>query len=146
MKYDLEKILPHNHPMILIDDILEVNMEEKYVICSVNITKDKIFFDGKGVSPLVGIEFMAQTVGCYAYFKNNQNTPKVGFLLGTRSYKNSLQSFEENATYTVKAKEIYGDNELVSFECFIYNDRKEECANAIINAYMPSDVKKIEEL
>ena len=86
---------------------------------------------------------MAQTLGCYSYFKNNERTPKVGFLLGTRSYKNTLGQFEEGKTYTIKAKEVYGDTDLVSFECFIYNG-EEECANAIINAYMPADTENIE--
>ena len=103
MKYNLEKVLPHKYPMILIDDILEVNLQEHYIVCSVDIKKDKIFFDKDGVNPLVGIEFMAQTIGCYSYFKNNERTPKVGFLLGTRSYKNTLEKFEEGKTYTVKA-------------------------------------------
>ena len=137
-KYNLEKVLPHNHPMILIDDIIDVNLSEHSVTCSVTITKDKIFFEKDGVNPLVGLEFMAQTIGCYSYFKNNEHTPKVGFLLGTRSYKNTLKCFEEGKTYTVKAKEVYGDTDLVSCECFIYNG-EEECAHAIVNAYMPAD-------
>lgn len=143
MNYDLENILPHSHPMILIDEIIEINLNEQYVICKVQINRDKIFFDGDGISPLVGIEFMAQSIGCYAYFKNGEKQPKIGFLLGTRSYKNSIPKFENNKSYTIKAKEVYGDNELVSFECFIYNDDK-ECANAIVNAYMPGDVKSFE--
>ncbi|MBP3924037.1 hypothetical protein J6E39_02200 [bacterium] len=133
-KYDLEKVLPHKHPMILIDDIVEVNLKNQYVISKVKITKDKIFFDKDGISHLAGIEFMAQTIGCYAFFKNNQNPPKIGFLLGTRLYENKLEKFEEGKTYFIKAVEIYGDNELVSFECFIYNDGV-ECAKAIVNAY-----------
>ena len=44
MKYDLEKILPHNRPMILIDDVLEINLDEKFLISEVFINKDKIFF------------------------------------------------------------------------------------------------------
>lgn len=133
-KYDLENVLPHNPPMILIDDIVEVNLEKHYVISNVKITKDKIFFDKDGISHLAGIEFMAQTIGCYAFFKNNQKPPKIGFLLGTRLYKNNIEKFEEGKTYQIKAVEIYGDNELVSFECFIYNEDM-ECAKAIVNAY-----------
>ena len=32
MKYDLEKILPHNHPMILIDDIKEINIDDGEIL------------------------------------------------------------------------------------------------------------------
>ena len=54
------------------------------------------------------------------------------------SYYVYHKCFEEGKTYTVKAKEVYGDTDLVSFECFIYNG-EEECAHAIVNAYMPAD-------
>ena len=56
--------LPHSTPMVLIDDVLNVDMENQIVKASVKIHKDKIFFDKEinGISPLVGIEFMAQTI------------------------------------------------------------------------------------
>lgn len=141
MNYDLEKVLPHNKPMILIDDIVEVNKTERYVIAKVTVKSDMIFFDKSinGVSPLVGIEFMAQTIGCFAYFGNEDEKPKIGFLLGTRSYKNSLEKFEEGKTYYIKACEIFSDNELVSFDCLIYNDDN-IFATAVINAFQPKDV------
>lgn len=143
MKYDLEKILPHNHPMILIDDIEEVNLQEGFLIASVKIIENSMFFDKEinGISYITGIEFMAQTIGCYAHIKSGNNEPKIGFLLGTRSYKCNIQKFENGKTYTIKAKEIFGDNQLVSFECFIYNDNK-ECARAMVNVYQPEDASE----
>ena len=142
MKYDLTKILPHNYPMILIDDIQDVNLDEGWITATVNIQKDGLFFDSElgGVSYLTGIEFMAQTIACYAQLKFGSETPKIGFLLGTRSYTAYVPKFEENVTYEVKAKELYCDNELVSFECFIYNDGK-VCANAMVNAYQPANAE-----
>ena len=139
-KSDLSHILPHDKPMILIDGILEVNFEEKFVKSVVEINKDKIFFDEtiNGVSPLAGIEFMAQTIGCYSYFRRADGEPKVGFLLGSRSYNCSIEKFENGKTYEVIAREVFGDNELVSFECFIYNNGI-ECAKAVVNAYQPED-------
>ncbi len=140
IKYNLEEILPHDYPMILIDNLMNINLEEKYVECEVIISEDKIFFDKSinGVAPIVGIEYMAQTIGCFSYFYNGEKKPKLGFLLGSRAYKNNIEKFENGKTYKVKAKEIFNDNELVSFECFIYND-DEVCANATINAYMPKN-------
>lgn len=143
MKYDLEKILPHNHPMILIDDIKEINIDERYLIAEVVISEDKIFFDKSinGVPYLSGIEYMAQTIGCYAFYRAQRTEPKLGFLLGTRSYKNNIEKFENGKTYSIKASEIYGDSELVSFECLIYNEG-EECARAVINAYQPENAEE----
>lgn len=153
MQYDLEKILPHNRPMILIDKLLDVNFDEKSVLAEVTITEDKIFFDKSinGVSHLCAIEYMAQTAGCYAYFKRNgikadiksylDEKPKIGFLLGTRSLKSNIDKFENGKTYKIKVSEIYGDNELVSFKCLIYNDEI-ECASAIINAFQPENAEQ----
>lgn len=143
MKYDLEKILPHNHPMILIDDIKEINIDERYLIAEVVISEDKIFFDKSinGVPYLSGIEYMAQTIGCYAFYRAQRTEPKLGFLLGTRSYKNNIEKFENGKTYSIKVSEIYGDSELVSFDCLIYNE-DEECARAVINAYQPENAEE----
>ena len=160
--------LPHSTTMVLIDDVLNVDMENQIVKASVKIHKDKIFFDKEinGISPLVGIEFMAQTIGCYAYFKANhknfgsniknltkeafsqiEKKPSIGFLLGTRLYENSLEKFENEKTYIITAQEIYGDDELVSFECLIYNEKEDNnpknyIAKATINAFQPNDVEK----
>lgn len=143
MKKDLSKILPHDKPMILIDDILEIDMKNQFVKTSVKIHENKIFFNKEinGISPLAGIEFMAQTIGCYAYYKAGETIPKIGFLLGTRLYENSLEKFENGKTYTITAKELYGDDELVSFECLIYNDNQ-EVAKATVNAFQPKDAEK----
>ena len=143
MKYDFEKILPHNHPMILIDDIKEINIDERYLVAEVVISEDKIFFDKSinGVPYLSGIEYMAQTIGCYAFYRAQRTEPKLGFLLGTRSYKNNIEKFENGKTYSIKVSEIYGDTELVSFDCLIYNE-EEECARAVINAYQPENAEE----
>ena len=142
----LENVLPHDRPMILIDEILEIDMDKKFVKTSVTIHEDKIFFDKaiNGISPLAGIEFMAQTIGCYSYYKNGQQIPQIGFLLGTRLYENSLDKFENGKTYTMTAQELYGDNELVSFECLIYNNNESSLpvAKAVINAFQPADAQE----
>ena len=144
-----QNCLPHSAPMVLIDKVLNVNMKNQIVKTSVKIHDNKIFFNKEinGISPLVGIEFMAQTIGCYAYYKAGKTIPKIGFLLGTRQYENKLEKFENGKTYIITAREIYGDNELVSFECLIYNEGEDEnpenyIAKATINAFQPKDVEK----
>lgn len=144
-KYDLEKILPHNHPMILIDDIVEINLKDEYIISKVTISENNMFFDKElgGISYITGIEYMAQTIGCYAYFKRGDEDAKIGFLLGTRSYKSNIEKFEVGKTYYIKAKEIFSDNQLVSFECLIYdNEYTKECAKAVVNVYQPDDASE----
>ena len=43
--FDMEKILPHKHPMILIDDVVEYNAEEQSLTSKVTIHDKKLFFD-----------------------------------------------------------------------------------------------------
>ena len=137
---NLEKILPHDYPMILIDELLEVDTDKNTVCASVTINEDKILYDKtlNGISPLAGIEFMAQTAGCFAYYKNNQTAPKIGYLLGSRQYVCHIEKFEKDKTYIIKANQVFSDNELVSFDCFIYNDDI-ECAKATVNVFQPKD-------
>lgn len=144
MEKDLSKILPHDAPMILIDEILDIDTEEQTLRSLVKITENKVFYDKtlKGVSPLVGIEFMAQTIGCYSYFQSKSKEPKIGFLLGARSFSCNIEKFEVGKEYEVLAKEVFSDNQLVSFDCFIYNEG-EECARATVNAYQPQNLLDI---
>ena len=144
-KSDIEKMLPHKSNMVLLDNFIEYNSSEKFVKAEFTIDSKSIFFDASinGVPALTGLEYMAQTIGCYAYYKNNQQPPRIGFLLGTRLYKSNSEVFENGKTYSTLAKEIFDDGQLVSFDCFIYNDNKELCAEAKVNAYMPKDEEEL---
>ena len=142
----LATVLPHEEPMILIDDIIGYSIEEKWLKTCVTIRADSLFFDKTldGVDSVVGIEYMAQTIGCYAYFRKKLSEPKIGFLLGTRLYNNAIKTFELGKTYYILVKEVFVA-EIYSFECFIYNDKDEEVASATINVYQNED-ENIEEL
>ena len=102
----------------------------------VTVREDSLFFDKSlnGIDSVLGIEYMAQTIGCYAYFRKNLSEPKIGFLLGTRLYNNNIKYFELGKTYYILIKEVFVA-EIYSFECFIYNEEKEEVASATINVY-----------
>lgn len=132
--YDLTKILPHKPPMILLDDILEMDIKNGTLTAVFKVNQQKIFYEaGKGINTLTGIEFMAQTIGCYAYFKNNCKEPKPGLLLGTRLYNNKIPYFEKNEEYKVTVKEVFTDNQIVAFDCLIYDNNGEEISSAGVN-------------
>ena len=88
----------------------------------------------KGIDSVIGIEYMAQTIGCYAYYRNGEKSPKFGYLLGTRLFNNSIEKFELNKIYTILVKEVFVA-EIYSFECFIYNEEDDEIASATLNVY-----------
>ena len=57
--YDLTKILPHKPPMILLDDILEMDIKNGTLTAVFKVNQQKIFYEaGKGINTLTGIEFM----------------------------------------------------------------------------------------
>ena len=122
----LATILPHKEPMILIDDIIDYSLEEKWLKSCVTIRENSIFFDKdiQGINSSIGIEFMAQTIGCYAHYKKNLHEPQIGFLLGTRLYNNAIEKFELGKTYYILVREFFV-SDIYSFECFIYNDENE---------------------
>ena len=140
----LEKILPHKRPMILIDDILEYSIEGKWLKAIVTINSDSLFYDKNinGISSIIGIEYMAQTIGCYVYFRRKQTEPKVGFLLGTRLYNNKLEKFSLGETYKIKVEEVYYNDDIASFECTINDKNSNEIASATINAYQGDEIEK----
>ena len=132
----LSQILPHKEPMILIDDVLDYSVKDKYLKSCVTINEDCLFYNKrkKGVDSVAGIEYMAQTIGCYAYYRNNCKVPKAGYLLGTRLYNNALKIFELGKTYYILVREVFVA-EIYSFECIIYNEKNEEVSSATVNVY-----------
>lgn len=145
-KKDLAKILPHEEPMILIDDIIGYSLEERWLKSAVTIRDDSLFYDKdiQGIDSAIGMEYMAQTIGCYAFYRRHLDEPKIGFLLGTRLYNNSSEKFELGKTYYILVKEVFVA-EIFSFECFIYNEENEEIASATINVYQ-SDTDDIKDI
>ena len=142
--YDLTKILPHKPPMILIDDILDVNLENGTLKSAFRVYPEKQFYEKElGINSLVGIEFMAQTIGCFSYFKSNSNEPQPGLLLGTRLYNNRIDYFQEGVTYIVNVHEVFTDDKIVVFDCLIYDNDDNEIASATINAYQGRDIKEL---
>ncbi|MCD8024071.1 MAG: hypothetical protein LUE64_00885 [Candidatus Gastranaerophilales bacterium] len=140
-KLKLEDILPHKNPMILIDEIVDYSIPDRYLKSKVTIKENSLFYDSKikGVSSIIGIEYMAQTIGCYAFLRKKLKTPKIGYLLGTRLYNNLLDKFEQGKTYYILVKEIFSEGEINSFDCLIYNETKEEVASAALNVYQEAD-------
>lgn len=134
---DIAEILPHKPPMLLLDDIVEIDLNKKYVKTSFKVTDKNIFFDKSvnGIPSICGIEFMAQTIGCYAYFANGEKEPKIGFLLGSRLFNNLTEVFELGDVFTVTAEEIYFDEGISAFGCSIFDKFGREIASASINVF-----------
>lgn len=140
----VKDMLPHDYPMIFIDKVIEYDFKKNYFLAKTKIKESMPFYNKKiaGISPLAGIEFMAQAAGCFSYLKSGIKKPRLGFLLGSRLYNNAVSKFEIGKEYFISVKEIFADGTICSFDCQIFDDRNEEVACATINAYQPDNLEE----
>jgi predicted hotdog family 3-hydroxylacyl-ACP dehydratase len=132
----LEELLPHRPPMVLIDEIVDFDEEDKVLVAAFTVRSE-------WKHNLSAIEYMAQTSAALAGMSDLLERPgepaRPGFLLGTRRMVLNIAEFEVGRRYTVKSTLAFSDYEAASFDCAIYCDC-EEVASATLNAYRPSDI------
>ncbi|GLO62004.1 3-hydroxydecanoyl-ACP dehydratase [Vibrio sp. MACH09] len=136
----IEKLVPHDNPMILVDRAITI--EEKSIHCQVDIGEHNPFFDveKETVPAYVGIEFMAQSVaawsGYHALLENN--SPPIGFLLGSRRYTAMCDKFTKNQTLDIYAEQVLADDNMAVFMARL-EDRGEVLASCQLNVYVPTE-------
>ena len=137
-----EKLLPHAHPMILLDAVDSYG--EDFAQALVTPGPDSPFADPAGNVPSwVGMEYMAQTIAIFAGIQaRQQGLPiKVGLLLGTRSYNIEVEQFCCHQLHSVHVQQIITDGSLSAFDCTISSvGNPAVLAQAVINAYQPENI------
>jgi predicted hotdog family 3-hydroxylacyl-ACP dehydratase len=130
------ELLPHGAAMTVIDRL--VQYDPKRSVSTVTIGRTSRFFAGAGVPAWVGIEYMAQTIAAHAGYEARQRgePPAIGFLLGTRSYRNELGEFPPGMQLTITVEPVVVEGAFGAFQCAIATD----CvvATAVINTYQPA--------
>lgn len=142
---DLETLLPHRTPMILLSEAVDYG--EDFSEALVHITAASPFFDVAlgGVPSWVGMEYMAQTIGIWSGYQQLKSKPVVhaGFLLGSRRYECNSPVFPAGCTLQLSAKLVYHDDSgLGAFDCLIESatiENKNIIANAQIKAFSPEN-------
>lgn len=136
--------LPHDPPMILIDQIIDVT--DKEAICQVTVDSDGVlapFLNKKNELPAwFALEMMAQTIGVWQgwHAKKTQKDIHLGLLLGGRGFKTAMPCYPLNTILTIHVTLLLLDTKLASFDCrLIVNDK--EMATARLNVYQPDDVE-----
>lgn len=141
VQFTIEQVLPHDHPMILLDSL--DSFSEETATCCHLITTQSLLFDTtlQGVPSYVGIEYMAQTIAAYANANElvNNRSVEVGFLVSSRKYKCDFPVFKLGMPLQITAKQLYKDESgLSAFDCAILiND--DEVASARINVFQPEN-------
>jgi predicted hotdog family 3-hydroxylacyl-ACP dehydratase len=133
---DIAALLPHDRPMILLDDVL--SCDETSIAAAATIGDRTLFLAPEGVPSYIGIEYMAQACGAYAgaHALAAGEKVRVGFLLGTRQYAAQIPWFRRGDRLAIAAAVVYRDSEMSVFDCRIEIDGRLAAA-ARLNLYQP---------
>ncbi|TPG55778.1 3-hydroxy-fatty acyl-ACP dehydratase [Ewingella americana] len=136
--------LPHNAPMVLLDEVISVGKESAHCSSRVSTTGALApFLTAQGALPAwFSLELMAQTIGVWNGWHNAEqgDLPQLGMLLGCRGMRCAQPEFASGAQLDMHIQQILRDSKIASFECtlFIRNARDDgPVAHARLNTYQP---------
>ena len=137
----MAQLLPHDGRMLLLDEF--VQHSDAGIMTAVTIRHDSVLCDGsRGVPAWVGMEYMAQAACAYAgvYDARAGLKPRIGLLLGTRSYQANVAILPLAARLIVSADLVMRDDaDLMVFNCRI-TCNNEVLASGDIKAIRPADI------
>jgi predicted hotdog family 3-hydroxylacyl-ACP dehydratase len=135
-------LLPHRAPMILLDRVLLFC--PAFLEAEVCVRSDSLFVKDGVVPAWVGVEYMAQTCACFAGMeaRTRGESPRVGFLLGTRAYRTMVAGFEVGSLLRVRACPVHReDGGLSVVECQILRAEQDlPLVQATLTVYEVADL------
>ena len=140
-EYSVADLVPHSGTMSLLTGIVDYG--DDWLTAEVEITRQSIFADDRGVPAWIGLEYMAQSIAAYGGREERQRggTPKIGFLLGSRKYLCDADIFPLGQRLLIKVQvEMLSDSGLNVFSCELQGQGLS--ATAMINVFQPDDVEK----
>ncbi len=143
-KYPIEQVLPHDHPMILIDALL--SYEQQKGVCEVTIKPTSAFYDDarQGVPSYIGVEYMAQAIAAFAGANalDEGGSVEIGYLLGSRKYQPNTAWFERGARLEISVERLYEEaSGLRVFQCQIHQ-QDSLLVDAKINVFLPNQANQ----
>ena len=109
------RYLPHQPPMLLIDDLVEVT--EQRAVCRAVIQPDCVFaIDGR-VHPAAMIEYVAQACAIYvgALSARDGGPPRLGLIMACREADFAVDAFAVGDELTIVATKAFGGNQMAAF-------------------------------
>ena len=136
--YTPEQVLPHRHGMLLAE---RVDYGADYGQIILTVRPDSSFCEADGIPAWVGIEYMAQAMAVYSGIERHQQdaTPQIGLLIGTRRYDSSVPVFALGAQLTTTARLVFSEEQMFVFNCEI-SDGEHVLAHGDIKAFRPDDI------
>lgn len=138
---DISQFTPHEAPMLLLDRVIEAGRD--YFVCEATVRADSLF-DTQGYVPsYVGLEYMAQTIAAFSGYESSLHgeSPKPGFLLGTRRFKTNVGRFSCGEKLSVSVhRQVQGASGLAAFDCVVLGDEIRQ--EATLTVFEPSDAQE----
>lgn len=140
--YDIQRLLPQEPPMLLLDEI--VGWNDACIVAAVTVRSDSMFLGEHGLPVHIAIEWMAQACGAWAGVRAiaKEQPVQIGFLLGTRNFKAHLSRFQVGDRVAVTATSVFNDGEMGVFDCRVERG-SEVCVTARLNVFQPNDVEAV---
>ena len=108
-KEGLMDLVPHRGKMLLLSQVNEYNLEERWLCAEYHVDKDCIFYDPSlgGVPAWAGFEFMAQAISVLSGIKTRRMgvKPRMGFILSIPFMKVYVSDFKPGSHVEVRVKE-----------------------------------------
>lgn len=104
-------LILHRGPAVLLESILEVSPTR--CIASVRLEPGAWYLQADGTAPAwVGLEWMAQAAAAFSGHRHREagREPRLGFLLGTRSYEALVPAFPVGPGLEVEAEVLFLDD------------------------------------
>lgn len=134
----IAELVPHQGAMCLLDSLLEADDES--LVAEVTPSPDDLFADTRGIPGWVGIEWLAQAIAAWSGTRAvaSGDEPRIGFLLGSRRYRCSVEHFPfDHPVRVVIALNYIADNGLGAFSGQLLDAAGVELANATLSVFEP---------
>jgi len=136
------ELLPQGPEAVVIDALVEHSATRSVAVA--HIDERCTYWEHSGVPAWAGIEYMAQTIAAHAGLEARARgePPAIGFLLGTRAYSTSVDTFPNGSKLTVTVEPEVVDGGFAAFKCAIAIDDVVALgrivATAVVTTYRPS--------
>ena len=131
---ELEAILPHRAPMILLDHVQDD--AEGSLTCKVTLRPESPFVENGSVAAVVATEYMAQCVAAYAGLKavRRGEPVRTGYVIGARTIDFAIDAFSVGEELIVKVHHVWGDDILGNFQCTVESNGR-QVASAVLTVF-----------
>ena len=133
---DIHCLLPQREPFLMVDSVLEINIDDKYIKAEKDVKEDEYYFKGhfpdKPIMPgVLIVESLAQTASILGRKKKKKNGIYVFAEIEKAKF---LQIVKPNSTLLLEAKIVSTRDPLIAVEC-VASCNKQIVAKCKIKAF-----------